>query len=173
MSQQKSSATGTYTGKSDVFLRIQTKRAGLIKGESVDPQHLDEIQLISWNWGVSSPTALGSTQATGRRSYTGLTVNKHIDSATTSLMSVLATNDEVKEAKLTMRKSGGTPEPYFTITLTGARVVSLTHGIDAAGLNCETVHINFIKVDVEYRSQSAHGGMGAASSFNDEIAVPK
>ena len=106
MSQQKNSATGTFTGKSDVFLRIQTRRAGLIKGESVDPKHLDEIQVSSWHWGLSSPTAIGTTHATGRRSYTGLTINKFIDASTTALMSVLATNDEVKEAK---------PKPKFWI----------------------------------------------------------
>ena len=172
MSQQKNSATGTFTGKSDVFLRIQTRRAGLIKGESVDPKHLDEIQVSSWHWGLSSPTAIGTTHATGRRSYTGLTINKFIDASTTALMSVLATNDEVKEAKLAVRKSGGTQEDYFIITLNAARVISVTHGVDAAGMAAETVVINFTKVAVEYRLQGQAGGLAAATSFNDDIGTP-
>jgi type VI secretion system secreted protein Hcp len=154
---------------SDIFLHLQAKRAGKIKGESVAPGHEDDIQVRSWRWGVSSAAAIGSVQATGRRSYTGLTVVKHIDAATTPLMSALATNDEIKEAKLTMRKAGEGQIDYFLITLKGARVSQLEHQVDATGEAMEVVTILFTKVEVEYRTQKSTGGRGGSTVFQDEI----
>src|SRR5205085_924350 len=90
----------------DIFLLVQTKRAGKVKGEASSPGHENEIVVAGWSWGLSAGSALGSGQATARRSYKHLTVFKAIDSASTSLMSALATNDEVKEAKLAMRRAG-------------------------------------------------------------------
>ena len=53
-------------GGVDVYLKVQTKRAGAIKGESRGKDHLDEIVVHGWNWGVAVSAALGSTQVTGK-----------------------------------------------------------------------------------------------------------
>jgi type VI secretion system secreted protein Hcp len=156
-------------GSSDVFLSVQTKRAGKVKGEAMSPGHEDDIVVKAWHWGVSSASAIGSVQATSRRSYTGLTVVKAIDSATTSLMSALATNDEVKEAKLTMRKAGGDQIDYFLVTLKGGRISQLDHRTDASGETLETMTILFTKVEVEYKLQKATGLKGGSFIFNDDI----
>ncbi len=153
----------------DVFLHVQTRRAGKIKGESIQRNHEEEIVVKGWTWGVSSSSALGSSQATGRRAYKALTVIKQIDAATTALMSALATNDEVKEARLTMRKAGGGQVDFFTVTLQKARITSVDHVTDAAGNTMETVTLQFNKVAVEYRPQQTGGGLGASMTFEDEI----
>lgn len=160
---------GAGGSASDIFLHLQAKRAGKIKGESVAPGHEGDIVVRSWNWGVSSSAAIGSVQATGRRSYTGLTVVKQIDSATTGSMAALATNDEIKEARLTMRKAGEGQIDYFKITLKGARISQVEHAVDATGDAVEVLTILFTKVEVEYRTQQATGGRGGASTFSDEI----
>jgi type VI secretion system secreted protein Hcp len=154
---------------SDIFLLVQAKRAGKIKGESVAPGHADEILVKSWHWAVDGSSAVGSVQATARRSYSGLTITKGIDSASTALMSALATNDEIKEAKLTMRKAGEGQVEYLTITLKGARVSHLDHSVDETGDVREVVTILFTKVEVEYRPQQATGSVGGAFVFQDEI----
>ncbi|MBK6469232.1 MAG: type VI secretion system tube protein Hcp [Betaproteobacteria bacterium] len=159
----------TGTGKSDIYLHLQTKRAGKIKGESKTAGHVDDIHVQSWMWGVTGHSAAGSVQATGRRSYTALTIFKTIDLATTALMSALATNDEVKEAKLTMRKSGGDPLDYFTIQLAGARIEQVNHEVSATGEARERVDIVFSKLDVEYKQQDAAGRLVNNVSFADEI----
>ena len=152
-----------------MFLHVQTRRAGKVKGESVTPGHTDDIQLVGWQWGVSASSAIGSQQATGRRSYTALTVVKRIDAATTPLMAALATNDEVKEALLTMRRAGGEQEDYFSIKLQGARITSVHHAADAAGNTQETVTLQFVKVDIEYRQQRSSGQRAGSTSFSDEL----
>ena len=109
------------------------------------------------------------TRATGRRSYTALTVNKQVDLATTALMSALASNDEVKEAKLTMRRSGGQQEPFFIVTLKAARIVSVQHDAGSDGEARETISIVFTEVEVEYRQQRVSGGRGGSTVFTDNL----
>jgi type VI secretion system secreted protein Hcp len=154
---------------SDIFLHVKTRRAGKIKGEAVAPDHVDDIVLQSWNWGLSSASAIGSGQATARRAYKHLVVVKGIDSASTALMSALASNDEVKEAKLAMRRAGGEPVDYFAISLAGARVTSLTIEVAEDGTPMERVEFAFTKVEVEYRRQEGSGQAGASSLFADEV----
>lgn len=156
-------------GGSDIFLHVQTKRAGKVKGEAVSPGHEDDIVVQSWRWGVAASSAIGATQATARRSYSGLTVVKLIDTATTALMSALVTNDEVKEAKLTMRKAGSEQVDYFLVTLANARVSEIEHSTDAQGNTLETVTLVFTKVEVEYRPQKSAGGRGGSFTFSDEL----
>jgi type VI secretion system secreted protein Hcp len=156
-------------GSADYFLHVQTKRAGKVKGEAVAPGHQDDIVVTGWNWGLSAGAALVDTRATARRSYSALTVHKGVDSASTALMSALATNDEVKEAKLSLRRAGGEQDDFFTITLKGARVTSLQHSGDDDGSTRETVTIAFTEVEVEYRPQKATGIRGGAFIFTDSL----
>lgn len=165
----REAATFSEAGGSDIFLAVQTRRAGKIKGEAVSPGHEDEIVVRAWNWGVSASATAGGTQQTARRVYKGLTVVKEIDAASTALMSALASNDEVKEAKLTMRKPGSEQIGFFFITLKSARVTAIDHATDPQGNTLETVTFLFAKVEVEYRPQTAAGGRGASFTFSDDI----
>lgn len=153
----------------DVFLSIKTKRAGALKGESRSADHTDEIAVHGFSWGMHASSAIGSVQATARRSYKHLTVSKRIDSSSTALMSVLATNDEVKEAKLSMRKAGEGQRDYFTIALQNARVVSLDIECNEHGEAVERIAIAFTKLQVDYEVQKASGQRGAGFSFQDEV----
>lgn len=156
-------------GSIDVFLSVQSKRAGKLKGESGAKGHADEIVVHGWSWGVATSSALGSSQVTGRRTYKNLVVTKRIDSSSTALMSVLATNDEVKEAKLSMRKAGEGQRDFFTITLSQARVASLDLECGESGEAIERVTFAFNKVQVDYELQQASGQRGGGTSFQDEI----
>lgn len=154
----------------DIYLYVKAKRAGIVKGEAQVPGHMDEIVLSGWNWGVSSSSAIGHTVATSRRSYTGLTVRKLVDLATTPLMSALATNDEITELRLSMRRAGGEQEDFFTIKLSKARVSSVQHDTNASGDAVETVTFLFTKVEAEYRPQKTTGLRGGSMTFSDDIA---
>jgi len=163
------SAPASSGGAIDVFLSVQSKRAGKLKGESQAVDHKEEITVHSWAWGMSASSALGSAQATGRRSYKNLTITKRIDSSSTSLMSVLATNDEVKEAKLSMRKAGEGQRDYFTIKLSNARVSAIDIECGEDGDALERISFAFTKVEVNYELQQATGQRGGSTTFQDEI----
>lgn len=158
-----------HSGASDIYLHLQTKRAGKAKGEAVASGHEGDICVRSWNWGAMASSAIGATQATARRSYKCLTLVKGFDTASTALLSALATNDEIKEAKLTVRKAGSEQIDYFTITLHGARVASVDQATSEEGLDIETVTLLFTKVTEEYRPQTSTGAKGGAFVFQDEV----
>jgi type VI secretion system secreted protein Hcp len=153
----------------DAYLSVRTKRAGELKGEVSAKGHEHSIEVHGFQFGVAASSAIGSGQATARRQYKYLIVVKRLDSSSTSLMSALATNDEVKELKLALRKPGIGQEDFFTITLTAARVVGVDLDFDAGGKAVERASFAFTKIDVEYRVQGADGILGAASTFTDEL----
>ena len=153
----------------DSFLHVQTKRAGKIKGECSTTGHVDDIEVRSWSWGVAASSSIGAAAPTARRQYKHLVVVKGIDAASTALCAALVTNDEVKEAKLTLRKAGGDALDYYTMTLAQARVVTIDLHVDEHGTPLETVAIAYTKIDVEYKRQQGTGISGASTSFSDEV----
>lgn len=155
--------------RADIFLHVQTKRAGKVKGEASTEGHADDIELRGWSWGAQAGSAIGSTAATARRSYKQLVVMKGVDSASTGLLKALATNDEVVEATLCMRKAGGEALDYYRMTLAGARVVNLDVEVDAHGWPVEKVVFAFTKIDIEYKRQQGTGISGGAFTFSDEV----
>jgi len=163
------SAKHSPAAGADAYLSVRTKRAGELKGEVSAKGHENSIDVHGFEFGVAASSAIGSGQATARRQYKHLVVMKRLDSSSTSLMSALATNDEIKELKLSLRKPGLGQEDFFTITLSGARVVGLDIDFDASGETVERASFAFTKIDVEYRVQGADGILGAASTFADEL----
>ena len=160
---------------SDMFLKIDGAKQGPIKGESADPKHVGEIDVVSWSWGMQSPGDPFAA-ATARTSFDVLRVVKRVDCATPALMSALRFNEIVKKAVLTVRKAGGVEAlEYFTITIEKARVVhhqvSGGTGADSALLS-EDLAMSFQKVTVEYTAQGRSGSGRGTSTFQTEINSP-
>ena len=156
-------------GSADVFLAVVGKRQGQIKGECRAVGHVDEIAALTWQWGMSSPSAIGSTQATRRRVHEELVVTKHLDAASTRLMNALATNEELKSVKLSLRKVGASKDDFFTIELEAGRVSDLHVESDDSGGVLEIVKFAFQKIEVTYQPQLAAGGLGGSQVFQDEL----
>jgi type VI secretion system secreted protein Hcp len=171
MSMPLNNSGSARNAGADVFLHVQTKRAGKIKGEVSTSDHADDIQVHGWTWGAAAGSAIGATAATVRRQYKHLLITKAIDSASTGLLSALATNDEVKEAKLCMRKAGGEALDYYTMTLNNARVVAVDVNVDAEGHPVETVAFSFTKIEIEYKRQDSAGISAGAFTFNDDAVT--
>jgi len=169
--QLKPSPAGS-DGRADAFLHVQTKRAGKIKGEGSTQGHVDDIEVRTWKFGVAAGTAIGSGAVTARRQYKHLVITKGIDSASTGLLSALASNDEVREAKLMLRKAGGDALDYYRMTLSDARVVGVDHDVDAFGFTTETVTFAFTKIDIEYKRQEHSGMSGGSFTFTDAVFNP-
>ncbi len=156
----------------DMFLRVEGGKQGLIKGEVVQPDHLNEIEVTGWSWGMDgSSTAFG--QASARTSLQELVIHKRVDSASTALMSALRNNEVIKKAVLSVRKAGGgAAVEYFHITIEKARLVA--HRVGSAGVAAgpelhEEVRFAFWKVQVEYRPQDPTGGGRGVSTFETEV----
>ena len=156
---------------SDMFLKIEGTKQGPIKGESTDPTHTDEIEVVGWNWGMDvSAASFGGGSA--RTTMQELVVRKRVDRASTALMSALRANEPLKKATLSVRKAGGeSPVDYLKITIEKARIMSHKIGTptDESPDVIEELRIAFFKVNVQYQPQTGTGGSGGATTFETEI----
>ncbi|MGZ8229811.1 MAG: Hcp family type VI secretion system effector [Burkholderiales bacterium] len=156
----------------DMFLKVETARQGMVKGESMDSKHESEIDVVSWSWGMRSQTAMsaGGPSATGRSTLNELEVVKLVDSASTALMSAMRNNELIKKAALTVRKAGAEPAlEYLRITVQNARITSLeiqTNGPDVT----ERMTLAFKRISVEYTPQGKDGQARGGMMFETEIA---
>ena len=152
----------------DMFLKVETARQGVVKGESSDEKHKAEIDVLGWSWGMSAQSDLSGAGASSKATFNELRVNKKIDSASTALMATMRSNELVKKATLTVRKAGGDPLEYLKITLQSARLTNLS--IDTEGTDVvERLSFAFQKISVEYVPQGHDGQARGAMVFDAEV----
>ena len=160
-------------GVGDMFLMIKGAKHGVIKGESQDDQHKDEIDIVSWSWGMQAKANIGGGTATGKATINDLRIVKRVDSASTPLMLALRTNEPIQKAVLTLRKAGKDHLEYLKVTIEQGRVVSFTiDTIEAPGGGVpdilERVSFSFNKIEVEYVPQGKDGLPKGGMTFADQ-----
>ena len=157
----------------DMFLLVKGAKNGLIKGESTDQNHKEEIEVLRWTWGMQAKPSLGGGGATGKATVNDLKIVKRIDRASTALMQALRTNEVIKKAVLTIRKAGDHPLEYLKISIDDGRVTALTveaGDLAGGGQAVENVSFSFNKITVEYTPQNKDGqGLGSLT-FEDQWA---
>jgi type VI secretion system secreted protein Hcp len=143
----------------DMFLKIDD-----IKGESVDKSHKDEIQVLSWSWGLSQSgsTHAGPGGGAGKVNVQDLSFTKHIDTSSPNLIKMCCNGKHFKQALLTVRKAGEKPLEYLKIKLVDVLISAVsTGGSGGEDRLTENVTINFGKFEVIYTPQKADGSGGA------------
>jgi type VI secretion system secreted protein Hcp len=156
-------------------LRIFAK-IGTIKGESTDSKHKDEIDVLSWVWGVtqSGSMAHGGGGGAGKASFQDLTFTHHIDKATPLLLKACATGEHIPEATIAVRKAGKGQQDYLVIKLTDVLVssVAMSVAVDEPTA-AESVSLQAGKVDLEYKAQKADGSLEPGLHFKYDIKANK
>jgi type VI secretion system secreted protein Hcp len=145
----------------DAFLKL-----GDIKGESVAKDKADQIDVLSWSWGMSQSGTLhlGSGGGAGKVNVQDLTITKYVDSSTPNLVKACCTGQHIDEAVLSFRKAGGTPLDYLTLTLTGVLVTAVsTGGSSGEDRFTENVTLNFAKFKESYQPQDSKGAKKGGS----------
>lgn len=161
-------------GNVDMFVKLTTDKAGVVKGEAADSTHAGEIEITGWAWGMASASDASTGLATGRRQHKPLKLYKNIDAATCPLAIALVQNQVVKELKLTCRKAGtGAALEYLVITLKNGRVSRLDlEYLDqtVGGSGREVAEITYQEIQIDYTPQSKVGLSSATKSFTDALA---
>ena len=155
----------------DIFLKI-----GDIKGESTDDKHKEEIDILAWSWGVSQSGSMhtGGGGGLGKASFADLSFTHHVDKASPVLLKACAVLDHMKEAQLTVRKAGKTPQEFLLIKMSDVIVTSVTPtGNGGDGGIVENVALQFSKVDLEYKPQKPDGSLDAGVHFKYDIKANK
>lgn len=145
----------------DYFLKIDT-----VDGESHDSKHKGEIDLESWSWGATQPGAhaAGGGGGAGKVSMQDFHFTMKVNKASPKLMLACATGQHLKSAVLTCRKAGKEQQEYMKVTLSDLLVSSYQAGGSSGGevVPIDQISLNFAKIEVEYKEQSATGTLGAA-----------
>jgi type VI secretion system secreted protein Hcp len=156
---------------SDIFAKI-----GDIKGESLDDKHKDEVEVLSFSWGVlnSGSIVSGGGGGAGKATFHDLSFVHNIDKASPVLMQACATGVHLKEATITHRKAGKGQHEFLIVKMNDVIITSVTHGGSSADNGYpENVSLAFAKVNLEYKPQNADGSMGAAVHFKYDIKGSK
>ena len=154
----------------DIFAKL-----GDIKGESPDDKHKDEIEVLSYSWGVANAGSMGygSGGGEGKASFHDLSFTHKIDKASPVLMQACATGVHLKEATITHRKAGKGQQEFLVIKMNDVIVTSVTHGSSGSDGASENVSIAFAKVNVEYKPQKADGSLDAGIHFKYDLKAQK
>ena len=157
-------------GAGDMFFKVKGAKHGDINGEAQDQKHKNEIEVLSWSWGMQGKPSLGGGSASGKATMRELRIVKKVDKASTALMSALRTNELIKEATLTLRKIGTSKLEYFKIKIEDGRVMSLdveAGDKDGKPALYERVSFSFNKISVEYTPQGGDGMPQGTTTFED------
>jgi type VI secretion system secreted protein Hcp len=157
-------------GAGDMFFKVKGAKHGAINGEAQDDTHKNEIEVLSWSWGMQGKASLGGGSASGKATMRELRIVKKVDKASTALMSALRTNEVIKEGILTLRKIGTSKLEYFKITIEDGRVMSLdveAGDKDGKPALYERVSFSFNKIAVEYTPQGGDGMPQGSTTFED------
>jgi len=151
----------------DIFAKI-----GDIKGESLDSKHKDEVEVLSWSWGVqqSGTMAHGGGGGEGKASFNDFNFTHHVDKASPVLLKACATGEHIKEATITVRKAGKGQQEFLIIKMNDVIITSVNpSGSGDSAATAESVALQCSKVDLEYKPQKADGSLDAGLHFKYDI----
>jgi type VI secretion system secreted protein Hcp len=154
----------------DMFLKFKPD----VKGESRDKTHGGSIDVLAWSWGVSNSgtSHLGGGAGAGKANVQDLSFTKYVDKSSPDLMLSCCNGKHYTEATLIVRKAGEKPLEYLTITMSDIMITSVsTGGSGGEDRLTENITLNFAKVQVDYKEQTATGATGDTPSMSYDIAA--
>ena len=133
-----------------------------IPGESTDPAHTNQVDVLAWSWGMSQS---GNFLTSGKVNIQDLSFTKYVDKASPLLMSRCASGTHITTATLYVLRAGATPNDYVKIILTDVVVTSVsTGGSGGDDKLTENISLNFAKVEFDY-SVVANGKASVPNPF--------
>jgi type VI secretion system secreted protein Hcp len=154
----------------DIFAKI-----GVIKGESQDAKHKDEIEVHSWSWGVTQSGSVGpgAGGGVGKATFNDFNFTHHVDKASPVLMKACATGEHIKEATITVRKAGKGQQEFLIIKMSDVLITGVAMTVDDGPSTVEGVTLQFAKVDLEYRPQKPDGSLDVGVRFKYDLKTGK
>lgn len=143
--------------EADMFIKFEG-----IKGESVDSKHKDEVDVLSWSWGVLGATAdaKGKLRAACAEQ---MSLSKYVDISSPQLVNAATLGTAMATARLVVRSSGNNPIEYLVIDLGGVTVKAVAQSAGGDSRVLENVSLAFTSAKITYTAQSLTGGVGGTS----------
>lgn len=146
----------------DLFLKLSND----IKGESTKDKHVDEIDILSWQFTAQQPVATGGMgAATGKVRMSDITITKPVDKSSPSLFIFCCTGANITEGVITGQKATGDQAVFYKVTLNNVTITAITNTSFSAENELDTilesVTMNATKMKMEY-SPILNGKVSAA-----------
>lgn len=144
----------------DAFIHIDQ-----VEGESTDTEFTGQIEVLSFNNGVSQQ-ASGTFSSSGGRTaeradWTPFTIVKAVDKASPLLMQFCAAGTHVDTVEFTVCRAGTEKVKYLTYTMKNCIIASVNNGGSSGeDFPSETVTIMYGKINVAYVPQGRTDGSG-------------
>ncbi len=168
---------GKQNGQLDVWMQVNTKRAGDVDGEAVRKfgDGKPRLEVLGYYMSAGTSSDAGSDRSNGRRRYSAVRVIRNCDAATATLLSSLKGDDNIT-VKLESYRAGGDVskdmQSKFSILLENARLRTYTVLNGGAMPNSGAVEIlefSFRNITVDSSPQTATGQRGAVRTFQDIV----
>ena len=159
---------------SDIFAKI-----GDIKGESFDDKHKDEIDVMSYSWGVSQTgtMAFGGGGGAGKAQFNDFNFTTNVSKASPKLFLACASGEHIKEATITVRRAGentGSNQDYLILKMTDVMISSYNPSASSGGDRpTESVSMAFAKIEFTYKAQKADGSLDAGITTGWDLKANK
>lgn len=149
----------------DVFLKIKG-----IEGESADATHKNQIDVLSYSWGVSQTGTMsyGGGGGAGKANFGDFNFMMRMNKATPKLMHACATGEHIPDAILSCRKAGGKQEDYMVYKFYDLLISSYQTSASSEEPT-ESISFNYSKMEMLYKVQDAKGQLANGPEFKYNI----
>jgi type VI secretion system secreted protein Hcp len=150
----------------DYFLKMDG-----IQGESRDAKHKDEIELVSFGWGVARGSGSGSGGGgSGRARFEPFHFTMRTNKASPQLFLATVSGKHIKEASLSVRRAGKQALEYLKIKFSDLIVNSFQEGGGQEPPE-ELIAFDYGRVEIEYSAQRAGGAVKAGWDVKKNVKI--
>lgn len=142
-----------------------------IDGESTHKDHKGEIEVLSWDWGLTAtPGTPGGGSGTGKATPKELRIVHRYDKASPLLSKNAASGRSMARAVLSARKSGEGQKDFFKVTMKEVFITSVSVSAAAPDVEAvEEVAMSYRAIEFAYSPQNSKGSLGAPVQFKWDI----
>lgn len=139
----------------DYFLKLDA-----IDGESVDSNHKNEIQIMSWSWGASQVSSVAGTggSGAGKADLSDFSIMTYFDKSTPKLFKTIGAGTHIKTGTMTAIKSGADGKPYLKVDFKELFVSSLQIS-GSSEIPTVSVSFSYNEIKIDYSMQNEQGNL--------------
>jgi type VI secretion system secreted protein Hcp len=120
----------------DMFLKIDG-----IDGGSTDHKHKEQIEVLSYSWGLTQTLGSGGGGGAGKVNVSDFSIVKQIDASSPKLMEACCTGQHIRDVTMTLVNKSGVDSVSFNFTNVDIQAA------DKNGKFVSQVSCNFAKID--------------------------
>jgi len=149
-----------------------------IPGESTDVNHKDEIDVLSWSWGVTQTGGSGGGGAgggAGKAAFQDFHFVSRISKASPKLFLSCATGTHIKSALLSGARTAGkgASSEFLKYKLSDVVVTSDQHAGNEGETPVEQFSLNYSKIEITFTPQTSTGKVGTPITAGFDVKASK